>query len=140
MQIHELQIKYKAKKKKRVGRGGKRGTFSGRGTKGQKSRAGRRIRPAERDLIQRLPKLRGFKFKAKIKPAIINIGDLEKSFKNNIINRQTLIEAGFVKKTDKRIKLLAQGEIKKVFSVNIKEVELSETAKKKIEAAGGAIS
>lgn len=41
MQLHELKPKHKAKKKKRVGRGGKRGTFSGRGVKGQKARAGR---------------------------------------------------------------------------------------------------
>ncbi len=59
MQLHQLQSNHPNYGKKRVGRGGKRGTTSGRGTKGQHSRAGRRIRPAERDFIQRLPKLRG---------------------------------------------------------------------------------
>lgn len=59
MQLHELQPKTKNKKKKRIGRGGKRGTYCGRGLKGQKSRAGRRIRPAVRDVILRIPKLRG---------------------------------------------------------------------------------
>ncbi len=59
MQLHQLQADHPGKGIKRVGRGGKRGTFSGRGTKGQHSRAGRRIRPAERDYIQHLPKLRG---------------------------------------------------------------------------------
>ncbi len=67
MQLHELKPNYSNKKGKRVGRGGKRGTTSGHGTKGQKSRAGHRIRPAERDLIQRLPKLRGFRNKPKRK-------------------------------------------------------------------------
>jgi len=67
MQLHELQPLHKNGCKKRIGRGGKRGTTSGRGTKGQKSRAGHCIRPAERDFIQRLPKLRGFKNKAKRK-------------------------------------------------------------------------
>ena len=80
MQLHQLQPKHKNKTKKRIGRGGKRGTYSGRGQKGQKSRAGHRIRPAERDLIQRLPKLRGFKFKPlKSKPLIINIGNFLKN-------------------------------------------------------------
>ncbi len=59
MQLHELQPITKSKSKKRVGRGGKRGTYSGKGMKGQKSRAGRKIRPAVRDLMQRTPKLRG---------------------------------------------------------------------------------
>ena len=65
MQLYELKPNHKNKKHKRVGRGGKRGTTSGKGTKGQKSRAGHRIRPAERDLIQRLPKLKGFNNKPK---------------------------------------------------------------------------
>jgi ribosomal protein L15 len=59
MQLHEVQPIHKNKSKKRIGRGGKRGTYSGRGMKGQKSRAGRKIRPSVRDLIQRTPKLRG---------------------------------------------------------------------------------
>ncbi len=59
MQLHEISPLHKNREEKRIGRGGKRGTFSGRGTKGQKARAGHRIRPAERDLIQHLPKLRG---------------------------------------------------------------------------------
>ncbi|OGY57237.1 MAG: hypothetical protein A3E61_01280 [Candidatus Colwellbacteria bacterium RIFCSPHIGHO2_12_FULL_43_12] len=64
MQLHDLKPFHLNKTGKRVGRGGKRGTTSGHGTKGQKSRSGHKIRPAERDLIQRLPKLRGFRNKA----------------------------------------------------------------------------
>lgn len=59
MQLHTLKPLHSGRSKKRIGRGGKRGTYSGRGQKGQKSRAGRKIRPAMRDLIQRIPKLRG---------------------------------------------------------------------------------
>lgn len=62
MQIHELQPKNKRKAKKRVGRGGKRGTFSGRGVKGQKSRAGTgksRIAGGQASILKRTPKLRG---------------------------------------------------------------------------------
>ncbi len=65
MQLHELRPQYKNKDKKRIGRGGGRGNYSGRGQKGQRSRAGHKIRPAIRDLIRRLPKLRGFKNKPK---------------------------------------------------------------------------
>jgi len=61
MQLHELNPEHKNKTKKRIGRGGKRGTYSGRGMKGQNARAGRKLRPAIRDLIQQLPKLRGSK-------------------------------------------------------------------------------
>ncbi|MBI3638597.1 50S ribosomal protein L15 [Candidatus Wolfebacteria bacterium] len=138
MQLHNLKITYKRKKVKRIGRGGKRGTYSGHGNKGQKSRAGHRIRPAERDLIQRIPKLRGFKFKSlKPKEIGINIVDLEKKIKGNIIDMKALIEAGFVKKTDKRVKILADGEAKRAFE--IKGIKISEAAKKKIEAAGGTV-
>jgi len=59
IQLHQIQPEHKLKKKKRVGRGGKRGTYCGRGIKGQKSRAGAKIRPALRDLIKRIPKKRG---------------------------------------------------------------------------------
>jgi large subunit ribosomal protein L15 len=59
MQLHEIQPCQKQKTKKRIGRGGKRGTYSGKGMKGQKSRAGAKIRPEVRDLIKKTPKLRG---------------------------------------------------------------------------------
>ena len=141
MQLHQLQPRYKNKTKKRIGRGGKRGTYSGRGQKGQKSRAGHRIRPAERDLIQRLPKLRGFKFKPlKSKPLIINIGNLAAKVKSNIINRQTLLEAGLIGKSDRKIKILGpkKGEIKQAFQ--IEGLEVSKKLRKAIEANGGRVS
>lgn len=64
MQLQNLKKEYKERTKKRIGRGGKRGTYSGKGQKGQKSRAGHKIRPAIRDLVIKLPKRRGFSFKA----------------------------------------------------------------------------
>jgi large subunit ribosomal protein L15 len=66
MQLHEIKG-LKNKEKKRVGRGGKRGTYCGRGIKGQKARAGAKIRPALRDFIKKIPKLRGYRFIEKIK-------------------------------------------------------------------------
>lgn len=78
MLLHEIGTA-RAHTRSRVGRGGKRGTTSGRGQKGQHAHAGRRIHPAERDLIQRLPKLRGYKNKPKSKKLpIMNIRDVEK--------------------------------------------------------------
>ncbi|MDD4466899.1 MAG: uL15 family ribosomal protein, partial [Candidatus Pacebacteria bacterium] len=80
MQIHELKIKNKAKKKKRVGRGGKRGTYSGRGMKGQKSRAGRKMEPLIRGSIKRYPKLKGYKFKSFKDIVVLNLSVLNKKF------------------------------------------------------------
>lgn len=130
MQLHELKQNHSRKyPKPRVGRGGKRGTTSGRGTKGQKARAGHRIRPAERELIQRLPKLRGRKnIRPKLKPRVINVGDLEKIIKGDIIDGKIL----------PKTKILGDGEIKKAYQV--KNVPISQSAKKKIEAAGGAVT
>ncbi len=59
MQFHTLKRKTKNKKSRQVGRGGTRGKTSGRGTKGQNARAGRKKRPELRDFIKRFPKLRG---------------------------------------------------------------------------------
>ena len=64
MQIHELKPTHKRQETKQVGRGGKRGTYSGRGMKGQKSRSGRRLEPVVRSLIKKYPKLRGYRFKS----------------------------------------------------------------------------
>src|SRR3990167_4622491 len=91
----------KHKKKKRVGRGGKRGTTSGRGTKGQKSRAGHRIRPAIRDLLIRIPKLRGYKNKSiQSKNLVLNVGNLQK-----------LPESVFTKENLGNVKILGGGEL-----------------------------
>lgn len=139
MQLHEIKPKIKSKNKKRVGRGGKRGTYSGRGSKGQKAHAGRRIKSQVMNLIQRLPKLRGFKNKPLYeKPAVINVGDLEKKINGGAINREILIKAGIFRNSVKRIKILGGGEITKSFQ--IKGLEVSDGAKKKIESAGGKIN
>jgi len=59
MQFHNLQAKTKRQFSRQVGRGGTRGKTAGRGTKGQNARAGRKKRPEMRDIIKRIPKLRG---------------------------------------------------------------------------------
>ncbi|MEK7574399.1 MAG: 50S ribosomal protein L15 [Patescibacteria group bacterium] len=139
MQLHQLQPIHNLKNKKRIARGGKRGTYSGRGQKGQKSRAGAKIRPAEQDLIIRIPKRRGFKNKPLgLKPLIINIGELEKQFENKqVINKKVLQEKGFIKTLGQRVKILSGGELKK--ALEIEGLEVSKKAEEKIKAAGGKI-
>lgn len=135
MQLHQLKPTTKSKNKKRIGRGGKRGTYSGRGVKGQKARAGRKIKPGYLETIKRLPKLRGFKNKPlQSKTAIINLSDLEKIIKGNIIDRKTLLKAGLIRKSNQRIKILGGGEVKRSFKVE--GLEISKSAKNKIKTAG----
>lgn len=71
MQIHELKRTHKNKRDRMVGRGGKHAKTSGRGGKGQTARAGNKRRPELRDIIKKLPKNRGYKFKSVKKPLIL---------------------------------------------------------------------
>jgi len=68
MQLHQIKPLNKRKSKRRVGRGGKRGTYCGRGMKGQRARTGAKVRPEIRDLIKKIPKIRGYRFKRKSRP------------------------------------------------------------------------
>ena len=139
MQLHTLKPKHiRFAKNTRVGRGGKRGTTSGRGTKGQRSRTGHRIRPAIRELIRRLPKLRGYQNKPhQLASAVVSVGRLAK-LSATTINRTTLIDAGLIRTTALRVKIVSDGEIKR--AIQLQGIPASEAAKKKIEAAGGKIS
>lgn len=147
MKLHELST-LKTRKPQRIGRSGKRGSYSGRGQKGQRSRSGHRIRPAERDIILKLPKMRGFRNKPKADiPVAINLGVLAKKFEAQgkaagsaavAVNHETLRAAHMIKKDYKRIvKLLGTGEIG--FAVAVTGLQVSESAKAKIEKAGGSV-
>ncbi len=142
MQLHQLKPIHKRKKKKRIGRGGKRGTYSGRGVKGQKSRAGRKFQPAIRELIKKYPKLRGYKFNpSQVKIAILNIEILEKKFKEKErINPKILLTKGLIRRIKGKVpqvKILGRGEIKK--PLIIENCQVSKQAKDKIEKAGGQV-
>lgn len=118
MQLHQIKPIHKNKDKKRVGRGGKRGTYSGRGIKGQKARAGHKIRPEIRDFIKKIPKKRGYRFKSiKPKPVVVNLRDLEKYFKEGeIVSPETLLEKGIIAKIKGRmpeVKILGTGKLTK---------------------------
>lgn len=145
MQLHHIKPTHKLKKRKRIARGGKRGGYSGRGIKGQKSRAGAGIRPAIRDLMMKLPKARGrakHSFKSLFsKPFVLNLWDIEKKFKTGeIVSPQTLFERGIIrKKSDSlpEVKILGGGEISK--KLTFQNVLLSKSARDKIQKAGGII-
>lgn len=133
MQLHQLKPKRKPKKKKRIGRGGKRGTYSGRGIKGQKARAGGKPRPAMRDIIKRIPKKRGYRFKSiKEKPQIINLKNLEKHFKSGEkVTPETLLEKGLIDRVKGKIpeiKILGKGKLTK--KLTIEGCEISKSVKK----------
>lgn len=124
-----------------VGRGGKRGKTSGRGTKGQNARAGRKFRPEMRDAIKKLPKLRGYQFNShKAKPVAINLNELSNFAKGETVSLKTLAEKGVLnKKLGKfpTVKILGTGEIKN--ALNFERVQVSAEARAKIEKAGGTI-
>ncbi len=136
------KLNIKKKSKKRVGRGGKRGTYSGKGQKGQKSRAGHRIRPQMRDIIKKLPKKRGYKFKSfQERPVVLNLNVLNNHFKDgDKINIESFIKSGLVglkKGRLPKIKILGNGDVNKKFLVS--ECQISKSAKEKIIAAEGSV-
>lgn len=143
IQIHQIRIKLK--KPKRIGRGGKRGTYSGRGIKGQKARAGHKIRPAIRELILKMPKLRGVKFKPlSPKPLIVNLAQIEKTFQEGeIVSFESLKEKKLIKprKSEKKVsvKILGKGQLSKKLIFD-KNLMFSEKAKEKIIKSGGKIN
>ena len=136
MQLHDLKPTHKNKKKKRIGRGGKRGTYSGRGQKGQRSRAGRKLPGGHLDVIKSIPKLRGVTNKPKsAKPTTLNVGSLE-ALGERVIDRATLQKKGIISKRESA-KILSTGEIKT--AVTITGIQVSKQAKEKIEKAGGSV-
>jgi large subunit ribosomal protein L15 len=148
MQLHEIKPTSPRKDAKRIGRGGKRGKTSGRGGKGQTARAGSSMRPEMRDIIKRLPKLRGFgKNRARtvnsgrIVPIAVNVSALEAAFENGAqVTVATLKTAGVISRSGKttKVKILGNGELTKKLTVT--GCIVSGSAKEKIEKAGGSIS
>lgn len=143
MQIHELKLAAR-KDKKKIGRGGKRGTYSGRGNKGQKARSGGNVDPlfegGRSSLVERLKKLRGFKAND-AKKRNVNLNDLEKNFKTGeTVSIDTLVASGLLSRIESKdgIKILGSGELKIKLSID-KDILLSKTAREAIEKAGGKI-
>ncbi|MBI2677090.1 MAG: 50S ribosomal protein L15 [Candidatus Yanofskybacteria bacterium] len=151
MQIHELKKLNKTKTKKRVGRGGKRGTFSGRGSKGQMARGARLgadFRGGNAPLWKLFPKKRGSNKKVEIKhrsfnvkqlkPEIINLGRINDMFsEGDLVNPRTLNEKKVTRSKIAKIKLLGDGELVKklIFS----GITFSGQAREKVLKSGSEI-
>lgn len=143
MQLHNIQRRHANKRARQIGRGGKRGKTAGRGTKGQKARAGGKIRPIMRDIIKKLPKRRGYRFQSyKIKPVTVNLLALEKAFsQNDSVTPATLAHKGLISLSKGRypkVKILSHGEIGK--KIKISGCTLSLAAKEKIVKVGGTVN
>ncbi|MCK9352303.1 MAG: uL15 family ribosomal protein [Candidatus Paceibacterota bacterium] len=147
MQTHNITRAHPNKEARRFGRGGKRGKNSGHGNKGQKSRAGHRIRPEIRDIIKKLPKKRGYgKNRARsvvpddLRSIVFNVGFLEKMLPAGEVSHAVLLEKGLMKAQKGKIppvKILGNGEVTKKFA--FKKLVVSEKAKEKITKAGGTV-
>lgn len=146
MQSHTIKRKTENKKKKTVGRGGTRGKTSGRGTKGQNARAGNKKRPEIRDIIKKLPKLRG-RGKNSNKPielkarATVSLEAISAIFKDGaIVSPETLFANKLIKKSGgmfPAVKILSGGNIAK--KITVIDCTTSKTALDKIEKAGGSV-
>jgi len=144
MQPHELGPPKGARhKRKRVGRGNAsgHGTYSGRGSKGQKARSGVGIRlgfeGGQTPLIKRLPRRRGFTNIFRVEYAPVNVKQLERFEAGTEVTPQLLREVGIIKSMRQPVKVLGEGEITKALTVRAHR--FSAVAKGKIEAAGGSV-
>ena len=141
MKIHELTPAPDSNKEvKRIGRGHGSGwgKTSGKGHKGQNARSGGGVRPGfeggQMPLQRRIPK-RGFNNIFAQKCTVINVCDLEVFKDGTVVDTELLKAAGIVKKTENGVKILGNGELTK--NLTVKVAAYSESAKEKIEKAGG---
>lgn len=142
MKLHELSpAAGSTKERKRIGRGAAsgQGKTAGKGHKGQKARAGRGMRAGfeggQMPLQRRLPK-RGFNNIFRKVIVAVNVADLNTRFDDGaVVDAQALKEAGLVKNYFDGVKILGNGELTK--KLTVKADAFSESAKQKIEAAGG---
>ena len=148
MKVHQIETHERRARTRRVARGGKRGTTAGRGQKGQKSRAGRKLRPALRDLIARIPKHRGFRNKIKApKPHTVQLARLQQKVKPLLEGTATnkhVVDATVLKQLrlvparhHGSIKVIGQSKSDVVLT--LKGIECSEGVKAAIEKAGGKV-
>ncbi len=148
MKLHELRPAKGAKKnRKRVGRGtgSGYGKTAGRGTKGQKSRSGGGVRPGfeggQNPLWKRMPGPRGTGFrdpwKVRFTPVNIKRIVLAGFEAGDEVNPDTLAEAGVIDSARELIAVLGRGEIE--FGLTVKAHRFSESARTKIEEAGGVV-
>jgi large subunit ribosomal protein L15 len=141
MKLHELSpAPGSVKDVKRIGRGhgSGNGKTAGKGHKGQKARAGRGIRAGfeggQMPLHRRIPK-RGFNNIFATPYVAINVAVLNRFEDGAVVNTEALLNAGIINKAPYGVKILGNGKIEKKLTVQV--AAFSESAKAKIEAAGG---
>jgi len=113
------------KKSKRVGRGigSGHGAYSGKGIKGQKSRAGNAVKPksgfegGQLPLILRMPSKKGFRNPFRVEYHVVNLSQLNDMFEKGEVTPEMLVSAKLVKNLAKPIKVLGDGEISKALTV-----------------------
>ncbi len=145
MKLHAIKPnKGATKSKKRVGRGNGSGlgTYSGRGMNGQNCRTGGGVRAGfeggQTPLILRMPKLKGFRSPNKITYQVVNLTKLNQFKDGTEITAELLAEKGLVSKKSLPVKILGTGELTKKLKFAV--TKISDTAKEKIEKAGGSIA
>lgn len=145
MQIHEITAAAgRRPRRKRVGRGESSGMgrTSGRGNKGMGARAGSGPHPlhegGQMPIFRRIPK-RGFSnFNFRVDYEVVNLDTLDERFENGgQVSAQSLFAQGLVSKPEARVKILGRGALQKRLSCEVHAI--SESARKAVEAAGGAI-
>ena len=142
LKVHHLRPAPGAKTAKtRVGRGeASKGKTAGRGTKGTKARyqVPARFEGGQMPLHMRLPKLKGFKNNNKVEFQVVNVAQLNALFPDGgTVGVAELVAAGAVRK-NQPVKILGNGDIAVKIQVSVHAC--SETAKAKIEAAGGSVT
>src|SRR5215216_2995575 len=152
LNLSNLQPAQSRRARKRVGRGlgSGKGRYSGRGLKGQKSRAGSHNMRAgfeggQMPIYMRLGKLRGATSKDampigpfRTSTVPVNVGSLDRFDDGAEVTPESLVEQGVIKNTKTDVKLLGNGELKKKLTVRVHAI--SATAREKVEAAGGTVS
>ena len=141
MKLHELSpAAGSTKERKRIGRGAGsgQGKTAGKGHKGQKARAGRGLQigfeGGQMPLQRRIPK-RGFNNIFATPYTIINLAALNRFEEGAVVDAEALLNAGIINKAPNGVKVLGNGKIEKALTVKV--AAFSESAKAKIEAAGG---
>jgi len=141
--LNSFKLPEKRKSRTRVGRGnGSKGTYSGRGLKGQKSRSGGGVplffEGGQLPLVKRLPFLRGFKNRFKKDFSIVNLSDIENKFnEGDEVNAESLFNHNLIRKKSSNVKILGNGNLKK--SLKIKVHAVTKSAEEKIKKSGSTI-
>ena len=141
MQIHEIFLGSKPRRK-RVGRGGKRGTYSGRGNKGQKARSGAHVNPlfegGHSALVDRLKKIRGFK-SPHAKKSFVKLSDIVRVFTSEeTVSAETLVAKSMAPQEimKRGVKIIGLGTVPKNLSFDA-TLSFSESVRERIEKSGG---